>query len=76
MEATTIGLSLLAGFVIGRWWSVLLAVPVGFLAQSAYSFEGFSDAEVGVLFGIAAAVGLVVGTGARKLVGALMRNGK
>lgn len=74
MEVTTIGLSLVAGFVVGRWWSALLALPVALVAQSAFSFEGFSDAEVGVLFGIASAIGLIVGTGARKLLGARGRS--
>jgi hypothetical protein len=67
LEAVTIVVSVLVGAAVGRWWIVLLAIPAGFLAQSIFSFEGFTDLEVGVLFGIAVAVGLVVGTAVRKL---------
>ena len=68
MEATIIGVGLPAGILIGRWWSVVLAVPAGLYGQSAYSFEGFSDDAVGLLYGITAAIGLVAGTAVRKLV--------
>lgn len=64
-------MSVLAGAVIGRWWSIVLAVPAGVAAASTFSFEGFSDAGVGVLFGIAVAIGLVAGTALRKAIGAL-----
>ena len=62
IEDTTIAASLLVGALIGRWWSIALAVPAGLIGQSMYSWEGASDTEVGVLFGIASAIGLVVGT--------------
>lgn len=74
-ETVIVATSVLVGALVGRWWIVILAVPAGLAAQSAYSFEGFSDTEVGVLFGIAVAIGLVVGTAVRKVLGILARQG-
>ena len=65
LEASTLIVSVLLGPLIGRWWSIILAVPAGLVAAATFSFEGFSDAEVGILFGIAIAIGLVVRTALR-----------
>jgi hypothetical protein len=73
MEATTLVASIALGALIGRWWSIALAVPAGFIAQSVYSFEGFSNTEVGILFGIATVVGLAVGTVLRKGLRLILR---
>jgi hypothetical protein len=71
IEAVTLLLSLAVGVLIVRWWALVLAVPVGLIASSTFSFEGFSDAEVGVLFGVAVVIGLatgvLVGKGLRSL---------
>jgi len=69
LEAFTLVASALVGALVGRWWSIVLAVPAGLVASNTFSFEGFSSAEVGVLFGIAAAIGLVAGVGLRKSAG-------
>lgn len=73
-EVTIIVASVLAGAAIGRWWSVMLAIPAGYLAARSYSFEGFSEAEVGLLVGIAVAVGLAIGTAVRRGIGVLARD--
>lgn len=71
IEGLTFAVSGLAGALVARWWVLVLAVPGGLIAAGIFSFEGFSDTEVGVLFGIAVviglAVGVVVGKGLRKL---------
>jgi hypothetical protein len=66
LEVTTIAVGVLIGVIIGRWWSILFALPAGLVAQSMYSFEGFSDTGVAVLFGIAVAIGLALGVLVRK----------
>jgi hypothetical protein len=83
IEAVTIATSVLVGALVGRWWVVVLAVPAGIFAQSVFSFEGFSDTEVAVLFGIVprsvwwwmSASGLVVGVCLRKFLSALSSAG-
>jgi hypothetical protein len=66
LEVTTTLVGVLIGVIIGRWWSILFALPAGLVAQSMYSFEGFSDTGVAVLFGIAVAIGLALGVLVRK----------
>ena len=69
LEAATLALGGLTGAVLGRWWAVALAVPAGLAAASAYSVEGFSPLEVGVLFGVAVAVALSAGVTVRNVAG-------
>ena len=57
-----------AGAILDRWWSFVLAVPVGVLASTMLNLEGLSGTEVGVLSGIATAIGLVIGTAARTVM--------
>lgn len=71
MEIASIVLSILIGLLVGRWWSVVLALPVAVIAANWFSFEGFSGLEVGVLFGVVVVLDLVVGTAARKGLGVL-----
>jgi hypothetical protein len=70
-ETVTLALSIAAGAVIARWWALVLAVPAGLIAARTFSFGGFSDAEVGLVFGIPVllglAVGVVLGKGLRRL---------
>ena len=73
LEGSTLIVSVLVGALVGRWWALLLAFPAGVIAASTFSFEGFSDAEVGTLFGIAVAVGLIAGVALRKGVGRFSR---
>jgi hypothetical protein len=61
-----IGLGLVLGALIGRWWSIALAVPAGLIGSSTYSWEGFSDTEVAVAIGSTVAIGLALGTAIRK----------
>ncbi len=61
------------GALVARWWSVVLAVPVGVIASTMLSLEGLSGTEVGVLSGIVTAIGLVIGTALRKVVASLDR---
>jgi hypothetical protein len=75
LEVTTIAVGLLIGVIIGRWWSILFALPAGLVAQSMYSFEGFSDTGVAVLFGIAVAIGLALGVLVRKGIGRWVSEG-
>lgn len=75
IEGSTIAASVVVGALVGRWWSIVFAVPAGFIAQSMFSFEGFSDTEVAVLFGIASAIGLAIGTALRKGAALLIREG-
>ena len=48
LEVETIAVGVVIGATIGRWWSILLVVPAGLVAQGMYSFEGFSDTGVAV----------------------------
>jgi hypothetical protein len=75
LEVTTIAVGVLIGVIIGRWWSILFALPAGLVAQSMYSFEGFSDTGVAVLFGIAVAIGLALGVLVRKGIGRWVSEG-
>jgi uncharacterized membrane protein YfcA len=65
-EDQVLGMSFLIGVIVDRWWAAVLVIPVGYIASTTCWFEGFSDAELGVLFGIAAAVGIAVGVPTRK----------
>ena len=62
----TLALGILIGVLVGRWWAILLALPAALLASSVFSFEGFSDGEIAVLFGSGVALGLTVGVIVRK----------
>lgn len=75
-EAGILTASILVGAVIGRWWSIALAVPGGFAAGQALEFEGLTDVEMSLLTGFAVAIGLAVGAAARKGLGLLGRGGR
>jgi hypothetical protein len=70
-----IGLGVVFGALIGRWWSIALAVPAGLIGSSRYSWEGFSDTEVAVAIGSTVAIGLVIGIGIRKYLDRVRSNG-
>ena len=73
-ETAIIVVILFVGAAVGRWWSVVLAIPAGLLAGATYEFEGFSDTEMAVLTGIVVAICLVAGTAGRKAAHALIRS--
>lgn len=69
VEVAIVVLAVLLGALIGRWWSIALALPAALVGGSVFSFEGFTGAEVALLLGVASAVGLALGTGLRKAIG-------
>ena len=63
----------MVGALAGRWWVLLLSLPIGIVGGAYFDFEGMSSTEEGLLVGLAAALSLAVGILARQLLAAIAR---
>jgi len=70
--------ALVLGFVVGRWWAIAAAIPVGIWAWRS-SVPHFHGEEAGIpdllgwIFGGVTAVAIAIGVSARVTVRALAR---
>ena len=55
----------LGGFIIGRWWALVAAVGFGIWAWSVSELE-VPDWFIGLVYGVAAALGIALGVVARR----------